>query len=268
MHQALKLTGLVAKRGMDLEQLGSGSLFQHMALGLLLENSSEVLAAQTDGPLEPRLNRLLMLACAEQAPTPQQLEAFVRAVQMLRTICDGCFLPEEKAARWAGGLAEARAGNFVVAPEAWESRRDRALPTADSAAGEGSEGLVLPADISPDAAMEDLPISAFRQQILDHVLNNQLTIIQADTGAGKSTRVPQFLFRELGDSCNIYVTQPRRMAATSLAKRVASELGETVGNAVGYKIGNDIKGGRDTRITFVTSGWLLHRLISDPTLAE
>ena len=73
------------------------------------------------------------------------------------------------------------------------------------------------------------------------------------------------LYRD-SPACNIVVTQPRRMAATSLAKRVAEEMGEPeVGQLVGYRIGNDAMASGDlTRITFLTSGWLLHRLISMP----
>ena len=72
-----------------------------------------------------------------------------------------------------------------------------------------------------------LPIDAFENLIMGHIQNDDVTLIQADTGAGKSSRVPQMIYKE-DPNCKIIITQPRRVAATSLAKRVADELGESV----------------------------------------
>lgn len=103
---------------------------------------------------------------------------------------------------------------------------------------------------------EELPIVSFRDQILGSIINNQVTIIQAETGAGKSTQVPRFLLEE-GFSC--LVTQPRRLAARTVAERVAYEYGCEFGTVVGYRTGEDRNCSPDTRCLFVTDGLALVR---------
>ena len=78
----------------------------------------------------------------------------------------------------------------------------------------------------------NLPISTFESKIIESVNNNAVTIISADTGSGKSTQVPQYLFNA---GYEVVVTEPRRVAACSLAQRVAEEMEDAVGNTVGYR---------------------------------
>ena len=138
-----------------------------------------------------------------------------------------------------------------------------------------------------------LPIAAFRSEIVASIARNTVTIVKGDTGSGKSSQLPQYILHtsalaaaaskraaspndpkappstvviphELWGvrSPNIYVTQPRRVAAVTLAKRVSDELGEsTVGGVVGYRIGHDAVASERTRITFCTTGWLLQWLV-------
>ncbi|RHY78331.1 hypothetical protein DYB34_009969 [Aphanomyces astaci] len=73
-----------------------------------------------------------------------------------------------------------------------------------------------------------LPVYKHKAEILHHVATNPLVVIQGETGCGKSTSVPQFLLDEAIDTANIYVTQPRRVAAITLAATVAKMRGETV----------------------------------------
>jgi len=77
-----------------------------------------------------------------------------------------------------------------------------------------------------------LPIAAFRQQIVDSVRRSPVTIVTAETGAGKSTQVPQYL---LDEGLRVVVTQPRRLAARSVAERVAEERGTKFGSEVGFR---------------------------------
>jgi len=73
----------------------------------------------------------------------------------------------------------------------------------------------------------------FRNDILEKIENNQVTIIKGEPGCGKSTRVPNFIMKKWsqdmkGGECNVYVTQPRRISVLTLAKRVADERSEEV----------------------------------------
>ncbi|CAI5729218.1 unnamed protein product [Hyaloperonospora brassicae] len=126
--------------------------------------------------------------------------------------------------------------------------------------------------------MKTLPVFGHRKEILDNVAENQLTIIQGETGCGKSTSVPQFLYDSWardrstsGRPVNIYVTQPRRIAAIELAGTVArmregNEFGEDgrVGKVIGYRIGQKQVTSSETKITYVTTGYMVERIIHDP----
>ena len=104
-----------------------------------------------------------------------------------------------------------------------------------------------------DPALEDLrskkaalPMNHHREDVLKMVSDNQYSIVVGATGSGKTTQVPQILFddairRDSGSSCNIICTQPRRIAATSVAQRVAVERNERLQKSVGYQVRFDAK---------------------------
>ncbi|KAK8782311.1 hypothetical protein V5799_016348, partial [Amblyomma americanum] len=90
-------------------------------------------------------------------------------------------------------------------------------------------------------------------------------VIHGATGCGKTTQVPQFVLEHCasqGVHCNIVVTQPRRIAAISVANRVCQERQWTLGTIVGYQVGLDNKTSADTRLAYVTTGVLLEKLIA------
>jgi len=122
---------------------------------------------------------------------------------------------------------------------------------------------------------QGLPIYIYKQEILQSFEHNQILIVCADTGAGKSTQVPSYILEHHlsdGKDFNILVTQPRRISAISIARRVSSELGEgkddlgTARSLIGYAIRLESRTSASTRITFATTGVLLRMLQDSPEL--
>ncbi|GAA4618294.1 hypothetical protein GCM10023195_82130 [Actinoallomurus liliacearum] len=102
----------------------------------------------------------------------------------------------------------------------------------------------------------NLPIAAFRSQIVAAVADSPVVIVTAETGAGKSTQVPQYLLEEGYD---IVVTQPRVLAAKTLAERVAEETGASLGGTVGFETAREKRVSEATRCLFATDGLALVR---------
>jgi ATP-dependent helicase HrpB len=113
----------------------------------------------------------------------------------------------------------------------------------------------------------DLPIYELEREIVRSLGAQPRLILQAPTGSGKSTQVPQMLLDHglLGDR-EVVILQPRRLAARLLASRVAHERNGRLGDEVGYQIRFENVVSRRTRIRFVTEGILLRQLIQDPEL--
>ncbi|OAD52775.1 putative ATP-dependent RNA helicase DHX34 [Eufriesea mexicana] len=104
----------------------------------------------------------------------------------------------------------------------------------------------------------NLPVYQYKHQIIETVKNEQVVIIAGDTGCGKSTQVPQYLYA--AGYQKIACTQPRRIACISLAKRVAFETLTENYNNVGYQIRFEKQRSQNTKITFITEGLLLRQL--------
>ncbi|KAI8584118.1 hypothetical protein K450DRAFT_218231 [Umbelopsis ramanniana AG] len=116
---------------------------------------------------------------------------------------------------------------------------------------------------------KNLPVFTARDQIIKGVQENETVVIVGETGSGKTTQIPQFLLEcGIGSPGRgaIAVTQPRRVAATSLAKRVAEEVGTTLGYRVGYTVRFDDTSSQHTMIKYLTDGMLLRELLSDKLL--
>ncbi|KAI9482586.1 P-loop containing nucleoside triphosphate hydrolase protein [Zychaea mexicana] len=116
-----------------------------------------------------------------------------------------------------------------------------------------------------------LPAESFQPKVVQAVLENQVSIVCGETGCGKTTQVPQFILdteieNNRGSTCNIICTQPRKVAAIGVAERVAAERCEKIGGSVGYAVRGETKASSQTRLQFVTTGVLLRRLHSDPSL--
>lgn len=109
-----------------------------------------------------------------------------------------------------------------------------------------------------------LPIFRFRENIQRRVRESPVLIIKGETGCGKSTQVPQFILDDAYNRqqfCNIIVTQPRRIAALSLAEQVSRERQCELSTLVGCQIGLDRRVSEDTRLTYCTTGVLLQKLV-------
>lgn len=116
-----------------------------------------------------------------------------------------------------------------------------------------------------------LPVHEHQTEILDTIKANKVTVIQGSTGSGKTTQVPQFLLQEhltQHKHCNIICTQPRRIAAKSVSKFVAESRGWPLGSLVGYQIGMDKKVSETTRLSFVTTGILLEKLVNQRNMNQ
>ncbi|KAF1957258.1 P-loop containing nucleoside triphosphate hydrolase protein [Byssothecium circinans] len=117
---------------------------------------------------------------------------------------------------------------------------------------------------------EELPINHYRTEILDMVSESPFSVVVGSTGSGKTTQVPQMFLEAAarageGASCNVICTQPRRIAATSVARRVADERAENLSESVGYIVRHNSAPPReDGSILFCTSGILLQQLQHDP----
>lgn len=107
--------------------------------------------------------------------------------------------------------------------------------------------------------MKILPITTHKDEIVKAVRANDVTIIVGETGSGKSTQVPQYL-SEIYDQ--VIVTEPRIMAAKTLARRVSDEMGVVLGDEVGYRTGYDKCDSANSKILFCTDGLQLIRTIT------
>jgi ATP-dependent helicase HrpA len=114
-----------------------------------------------------------------------------------------------------------------------------------------------------------LPISARAAEIVATIRENQVVVIAGETGSGKTTQIPKMcLAAGLGVEAMIGCTQPRRVAAQSISRRIAEELGVSWGREVGCKIRFDDRSGSDTYIKLMTDGILLAETQGDRDLAE
>ena len=146
----------------------------------------------------------------------------------------------------------------------------------------------IPMDVHPSQTSSssiispaELPIHSMRKKIIQTVFTNDCSIFLGETGCGKTTQIPRFLYeaREKKYPTNltkkshrnkhlICCTQPRRVAAISVAQRVASEVNEECGQLIGYSVRFDEAVSRRTRIKYMTDGMLLREALLDPYLRQ
>ena len=117
---------------------------------------------------------------------------------------------------------------------------------------------------------QNLPIYEYKQEILKLIKDKKILIIEGETGSGKTTQIPQYLYENgfCDNNKKICVTQPRRVAALSVASRVAYEMGVKCGHELGYSIRFEENVSPMTKIIYMTDGIFLRYLLSDNLLNE
>jgi pre-mRNA-splicing factor ATP-dependent RNA helicase DHX16 len=123
--------------------------------------------------------------------------------------------------------------------------------------------------LSIQETRKSLPIYKYRDEFIAAIEQHQILVLVGETGSGKTTQLPQYL-HEAGytkDGLKVGCTQPRRVAAMSVAARVAEEMGVKVGNEVGYSIRFEDNTSDKTILKYMTDGMLLREFMTEPDLA-
>ncbi|XP_053080992.1 ATP-dependent RNA helicase TDRD9 isoform X2 [Acinonyx jubatus] len=117
----------------------------------------------------------------------------------------------------------------------------------------------------------DLPINRCKDEVISLIESNSVVIIHGATGSGKSTQLPQYIldhYVQRSAYCNIVVTQPRKIGATSIARWISKERAWTLGGLVGYQVGLEKIATEDTKLIYMTTGVLLQKIVSTKSLVE
>lgn len=131
------------------------------------------------------------------------------------------------------------------------------------------ESSLLCEDFTSNGVQESqlLPIARAEKALVWEAKRHDSLIIIGETASGKSTQIPQYLYRSGFARLGVIgCTQPRRVAAISIAERVADEMSETLGVKVGYSVRFEDVSSVNTRIKYMTDGMLLRETIGDPSL--
>jgi pre-mRNA-splicing factor ATP-dependent RNA helicase DHX16 len=122
---------------------------------------------------------------------------------------------------------------------------------------------------SIEETRKSLPIYQYRDDLLNAIETYQCIIVIGETGSGKTTQMPQYILEKgINNDLMVACTQPRRVAAMSVAARVSEERGKRLGTEVGYSIRFEDKTSPQTKLKFMTDGLLLRELLTDPLLSN
>ncbi|KAK9449570.1 uncharacterized protein V1518DRAFT_383533 [Limtongia smithiae] len=172
--------------------------------------------------------------------------------------------------QWEDPMVEA--GARVLAEEVKSAVMKRAMPAIPEwkkKALHNGESFGKITNLSIKEQRQALPVYKLRAELIKAVTDNQLLIVVGDTGSGKTTQLTQYLAEAgFADRGVIACTQPRRVAASSVAKRVADEVGCKVGEEVGYTVRFEDWTSPRTKIKYMTDGMLQREALLDPDLKQ
>uniref|UniRef100_A0A8C5NPW8 Tudor domain containing 9 n=1 Tax=Junco hyemalis TaxID=40217 RepID=A0A8C5NPW8_JUNHY len=117
----------------------------------------------------------------------------------------------------------------------------------------------------------DMPTAKHREKIVSLIQNNSVVVVEGATGSGKSTQIPQYILdycMSQSMPCNIAVTQPRKISASSLARWISKERSWTLGGFVGYQLSLENVSTKETRLLYMTTGVLLQKIVSARSLTQ
>ncbi|XP_034274448.1 ATP-dependent RNA helicase TDRD9 isoform X2 [Pantherophis guttatus] len=117
----------------------------------------------------------------------------------------------------------------------------------------------------------DLPISRYKEEIVSLIENHSVVIVHGSTGSGKSTQLPQYVLDHCAQHsiyCNIVVTQPRRIGASSIARWISKQRSWPLGELVGYQVGLEKVATKNTKLIYMTTGVLLQKVVGAKSLLE
>jgi ATP-dependent helicase HrpA len=183
-------------------------------------------------------------------------------IEELKTLLPQCMLPDW--VRLGRRLGRLLRDNHH--PGQRDALLDRFLEQVHrSVALRAERGLNVPRVSYPP----DLPITARKDEIVDAIRRHQVVVIAGETGSGKTTQIPKMCLEAgLGIEASIGCTQPRRVAALSISRRIAEELSVSWGREVGCKIRFDDRSSAYTHVKMMTDGILLAETQGDPNLSE
>ncbi|KAK3720844.1 DEAH-box RNA helicase prp16 [Vermiconidia calcicola] len=184
----------------------------------------------------------------------------------------------QKQAQEATGLAGTALGNIMGAKE---DDTDSAVPNANGTEEKNQSSKFAEhmkrgtgqSDFSRSKSLREqreyLPAFAVREELLRVIRDNQVTIVVGQTGSGKTTQLTQFLYEDgYAKDGLIGCTQPRRVAAMSVARRVSEEMEVPLGGLVGYAIRFEDRTSKETQIKYMTDGVLLRESLSNTDLDQ
>ncbi|KAI5464935.1 P-loop containing nucleoside triphosphate hydrolase protein [Mariannaea sp. PMI_226] len=175
---------------------------------------------------------------------------------------------ENLSAQWQDPMADPDKRKFASElRNARSNARSEEVPEWKRVVIPKGESLGKRTSLSIKEQRESLPVFAFRSQLIKAVQENQILIVVGETGSGKTTQLTQYLAEAgFANDGMIGCTQPRRVAAMSVAKRVAEEVGCKLGEEVGYTIRFEDCTSPMTKIKYMTDGMLQREILVDPDM--